>query len=421
MATITGTTGNDVITGTTGADIIDGGLGNDRINGGAGDDIITGGEGADTLTGDAGNDTLYGGNGNDGFFGGGGNDIAYGDAGNDTMYGDGGDDQLFGGDGDDVLNGGAGNDTLNGGAGVNTLNGGAGVDTFVFEVASANLTEAMLNDLVALRDWIAAQTTSAGSMAALAAQATGSSITLSALGATVSTVEAMKIVVDGIVTPLSALVNDSPVAAATVNISTNEDAAFSGVIAATDADGDALEYVVSQGPAHGALTMNAATGAYVYAPGANFNGSDSFQVVISDGNGGSTSQDIIIAVNAVNDAPVTAISTSHAIDEDASVSGQATASDVEGDAMTWSLGQGPANGTVTLNAATGDYAYTPNADFNGADSFELVVSDGNGGSAVQTVSVAVAAVNDAPTVAATASRSTNEDTAVTGTVSGSDV
>jgi T5SS/PEP-CTERM-associated repeat protein len=47
-------------------------------------------------------------------------------------------------------------------------------------------------------------------------------------------------------------------------------------------------------------------------------------------------------------------------------------------------------------AADGSFTYTPAANFNGADSFDYTVSDGNGGSATATVTITVSAVNDAP-------------------------
>ena len=40
-------------------------------------------------------------------------------------------------------------------------------------------------------------------------------------------------------------------------------------------------------PAHGSVTLNT-DGSYTYTPASNYHGSDSFTVVISDGNGGST-------------------------------------------------------------------------------------------------------------------------------------
>ena len=50
-------------------------------------------------------------------------------------------------------------------------------------------------------------------------------------------------------------------------------------------------------------------------------------------------------------------------------------SDVDGDALTAVLVSGPANGTLTLNA-DGSFTYTPDANFNGTDSFTYKANDG---------------------------------------------
>lgn len=303
MATISGTAGNDVITGTTTDDAIDGGAGNDRINGGAGNDVVYGGLGTDTLTGDAGNDTLYGGDGNDGFFGGGNDDAIYGENGDDVMYGDAGNDVMQGGAGNDTLIGGTGNDILSGGAGVNTINGGAGLDTVVLELAASDLTTAMRADLATLKDFMDSQLAAAGSTAALSTQTAGAALQLSALGVTLSNIEAVKVLVDGVETPITSLINRTPVADAVVSIATNEDQALSGVIAATDPDGDALAFTVATGPVHGALVMDAMTGAYTYTPNADYSGNDAFTVQVADGSGAVATQNVAVAVRAVADAP----------------------------------------------------------------------------------------------------------------------
>lgn len=111
IATIVGTTGNDVINGTNGNDVIVGLGGNDTINGGNGNDIICG---------DGGNDILNGGNGMDTLFGGFGNDTLNGNNGNDSLDGGGNNDTLAGNNGDDTLTGGTGADSFSGGHGTDT-------------------------------------------------------------------------------------------------------------------------------------------------------------------------------------------------------------------------------------------------------------------------------------------------------------
>jgi uncharacterized repeat protein (TIGR01451 family) len=61
---------------------------------------------------------------------------------------------------------------------------------------------------------------------------------------------------------------------------------------------------------------------------------------------------------------------------------------VDGDALTVSLASGPANGTVTLNP-DGEFTYTPDANFNGTDSFTYTANDGQADSNVATVTLTV--------------------------------
>ncbi len=420
---IHGLAGNDKINSGGGNDIVYGDEGNDNINGEAGDDTIYGGLGNDTLTGDAGKDTLYGGDGDDGFFGGGGDDTIYGEAGNDTIYGDGSNDTIWGGAGVNKLNGGVGNDTfvVVAGQGSDTIVGGAGIDTLDLRLTSAQVTSALKSDMANYKSYMDTQLASNGGVSGMSALATGTTFTFTSLGLTLSVTENILISVDGKSVPLSSFLNSAPTAASTVSVATAEDTVLSSQISAVDVDGDTLAYALTQGPAHGTLTLNANTGAYTYVPNANYFGGDNFQVSVSDGKGGTISQSVLVSVAAVNDGPVAEASVSLSADEDTAVSGQVMASDIEADTLAFSLANGPANGTVSLNAATGAYTYTPGANFNGGDSFQVSVSDGQGGSVVQTVSVGIAAVNDGPVAAASVSLSTNEDTAVSGQVVASDI
>ncbi|AYC33939.1 retention module-containing protein [Pseudomonas cavernae] len=132
----------------------------------------------------------------------------------------------------------------------------------------------------------------------------------------------------------------------------------------------------------------------------NDNGNN-FAPVFVDANGAPLGADLQISTN-----------------EDTRVAGSLIARDPNGDQLTYSAINAPSHGSLTLTV-TGEWAYTPNPNFNGQDSFQVQVSDNRGGSDTLTVNVGVAPVNDAP-LAANDSASTAEDTPVTIDVLGND-
>ncbi|MCY7369897.1 MAG: tandem-95 repeat protein, partial [Polaromonas sp.] len=212
-------------------------------------------------------------------------------------------------------------------------------------------------------------------------------------------------------------VSDAPVIAAIAAVTMSEDTVASGTAVGSDVDSALLTYTAGAA-ANGAVAINAATGAWTYTPVANFNGSDSFTVTVSDGD--LTAQQVVnVTINPVNDAPVIAATAAATVAEESSVSGTAAGSDVDSALLTYTAGAA-ANGAVVINAATGAWTYTPVANFNGSDSFIVTVSDGDL-TAQQVVSVTVNPVNDAPVIAATAAATVAEDSSVSGTAAGSDV
>ena len=58
---------------------------------------------------------------------------------------------------------------------------------------------------------------------------------------------------------------------------------------------------------------------------------------------------------------------------------------------------GPSHGSLTLNA-NGSFTYTPDANYNGPDTFTYRASDATLTSNLATVTITVSAVNDAPAV-----------------------
>lgn len=131
VATIVGTSGDDVLVGTLGNDVIVGKGGNDLIKAKGGDDIICANGGDDEVNGGPGADRIFGGNGNDLLHGKYGNDVIEGNAGDDDLRGGPGKDTIYGGNDDDLLLGYLGDDYLDGGSGFDVLFGGADDDEAV--------------------------------------------------------------------------------------------------------------------------------------------------------------------------------------------------------------------------------------------------------------------------------------------------
>lgn len=107
-----------------------------------------------------------------------------------------------------------------------------------------------------------------------------------------------------------------------------------------------------------------------------------------------------IALTQPNQAPVANADT-YSVDEDTTLTVPARGvpandTDADNNPLTAALVTGPANGTLTLNA-DGGFTYTPNANFNGSESFTYKANDGNADSNVATVSISVNSVNDPPT------------------------
>ena len=191
--------------------------------------------------------------------------------------------------------------------------------------------------------------------------------------------------------------NDNP---SPSNDTATSQAGQAETIAVLDNDGD---------PENDSLTVSAVTPSanatasindddtISYTANADFIGTDTLTYTVSDGNGGSASGTVTITVNEdVNDAPV-ANDDSFTLDEDAESVTLDVASndtDADGDTLSVSLKSTPSDGSA--KADDSGITYTPDADFNGTDSFTYTVSDGKGGFDSATANIAITAKNDDP-------------------------
>ncbi len=108
-----------------------------------------------------------------------------------------------------------------------------------------------------------------------------------------------------------------------------------------------------------------------------------------------------------------------AVTEDTPAGDFLSASDPDGNTLSFSIAAPPVKGTISsLDTATGQFTYSPMPNANGADSFQFRVSDGVL-SSTATVSVSISAVNDPP-VAAPDTAATYANQPVTISVLGND-
>ncbi|NUQ65944.1 MAG: tandem-95 repeat protein, partial [Pirellulales bacterium] len=192
-------------------------------------------------------------------------------------------------------------------------------------------------------------------------------------------------------------------AAADDNYTVAEDGVLSidaaGVLANdSDLDGDALSATIVAPPKYGTVILGT-DGSFEYTPNADYHGTDSFAYMADDGTSLSQAATVTIEVTPVNDVPVAA-DDSYAMDEDGVLTAAdggvlANDSDLDGDMLSATVVEGPSHGGLVLNP-DGTFQYTPETGFNGSDTFTYMANDGSADSAAATVTISIAAVNDAP-------------------------
>jgi hypothetical protein len=198
-----------------------------------------------------------------------------------------------------------------------------------------------------------------------------------------------------------------------------------------DADGDAISVAAGSidttlltinntagAPALGTVSVNA-DGTFEFTAIAGRAGSGSFTYQVTDGTDTSAPVTVTISLASVDSGPVTAVNDTFTTAEDTDLVVTATSHppvgngigpgllandttdpDDQFDPVSIVIVTQPANGTVTLGGLSGEFTYTPNANYNGPDSFQYQADDGFMPSNTATVNITVTSVDDPPTAAA---------------------
>jgi Ca2+-binding RTX toxin-like protein len=360
-----------------------------------GDTTIFGGQGDDILWANVGNDYISGAGGNDIIDGGAGNDELFGEGDNDYLAGGDGDDRLDGGDGDDVMDGGNGADTFVSGLGNDTIvsldDGSIDVINVIAGVSYTDLSLTVSGDdlIIGVGGFgtitIAGQFLTAGSGVDELVFSDGSRFDVRSIN-------------------LDPTARDDDFTGVEETDITGNLLADNGFGVDFDRNGDVVTVVAGtfNTQYNGVITISA-DGSFTYMPADSFHGVDTFNYLLQDGRGGFATATASFTIASVNDAPV-------AIDDDVigvedgqtftSVlvdNGYGADTDPDGDPLSVVAGIFTTlHGGVVVLLADGNFTYTPAANYNGPDSFDYTLLDGEGGQDTATVHINVLPTNDAP-------------------------
>ena len=205
----------------------------------------------------------------------------------------------------------------------------------------------------------------------------------------------------------------------------NEDYSFTGDLNATDLDGltDGSYFSISSVPTNGVATIDTLNGNWTYTPDSNFFGSDNFTIMITDDQGYSSTQLIFLIVNPVDDTTSISGNTNAAISEDSNAIGDLNATDVDGltDGSYFSVSSDPSIGTASIDVMEGNWTYIPTPNFFGEDSFTITITDDQGNTATQEISVTINSVDDATLISGDTHATINEDSFASGDLNASDI
>jgi Ca2+-binding RTX toxin-like protein len=474
--------------GGLGNDVVMGGWNDDVLFGEAGNDVLVGGTGTDILIGDTGDDLLMGNHGRDYISGGDGIDtisfqgelravtinlaegVVRSDAAHNAVilpaagdivglpanadtdaniedliglvvtdpvtevstftpthdvenaYGGLGNDALIGDDHNNILTGGGGNDSIDGGAGIDTVVLGGAVSDFTFAFDGTNFT---------IADHSHGTTLSA------------TNVELFQFADGIRTAADLSEIIAGGTGNLNPVIVGGDTTAFTIA----ENTTAVTMVAATDPDADPVTFSIAGGSDAAAFTIDPTTGAlaFVTAPDfehpADVGHGNIYDVIVAASDGFLIdTQAIAVTVSNVAEANNPPAITSNGGNATAAISvaenttaiTTVTATDPDGDPLSYSLTGGSDQSKCQINATTGALSFIAAPNFEapaaagGGNVYDVIVTVSDGSSTdAQQIAVTVTDINEAPTITsndagATASVAVAENTSIVTTVTATD-
>jgi hypothetical protein len=232
-------------------------------------------------------------------------------------------------------------------------------------------------------------------------------------------------------------VNDAPVLASIDTIRIDEGdpidpLALAALASDIDDPADSLAWSIETGTQLNASISEGDT-LYLSVNDANWSGTETLDLIVSDPSGATDTTLVTVVVNGVNDAPVFSGLAPVSLSEDDSTTIilRDLVEDVDSapEALVFAATVVAASGSIyssddlalRLDDASSELRFVPAANAFGDFRVELSVSDGDGGTAIDTIDVAVSGINDAPQLGSLADTTIFFDQTINLTLMGSDV
>ena len=286
------------------------------------------------------------------------NDVITGLEGDNEIDAQGGDDVISLNGGNNIITGGEGNDQINSGTGNDTVIFGLGSDSdFIYDQGGFDVlqVEGLSGDVTPEDFW----------MEPVGNDVTvnlsdGSSVLIKDWALDENKIEKVRFA-DGTLYDFNYFLSPETI---DYSLELNEDTVLSGTL---DVSGAliGLQYSVEQQGENGTVNIDQ-YGNWSYSPTTDFNGSDRVKIVVTNAYGNSATSTIDLTIHAVNDLPVILDPESVYLNGVLTGSGMVNASDVDGDALSYSVSGTPSHGSLAIDGQ-GYWFYSAEDGYCGTD------------------------------------------------------
>jgi hypothetical protein len=209
--------------------------------------------------------------------------------------------------------------------------------------------------------------------------------------ATVSATDGINSTPQNITITVRNLNDNDPVITSSLNFSANENQINIGTVTATDADGDNVTFSIS-GTDAGAMTINSTNGVLTFNSAPDYETKSSYTATVAAYDGtNSTTQNITITIIDINEAPTFTSSTNFSANENQTSIGNVSASDVDGDGITFAI----SGSEIIIDSSTGVLTFASAPDYETKSSYTATVTASDGtNSTTQNITVSIKNLND---------------------------